>query len=126
MRTVALVFAGLAALIHVYIFVLESLRFDQPSTWRVFGVRSEEDAQVMKPWAFNQGFYNLFLAIGAAIGIQRIAAHLSGGHVLLIFCLGCMLGAALVLIGSDSRKARAAVVQGAAPAIAIALLLLTR
>ena len=43
MLTAALVFAGLAALIHVYIFVLESLRFDQPSTWEVFGIKGAEE-----------------------------------------------------------------------------------
>jgi putative membrane protein len=35
-----------------------------------------------------------------------------------------MLAAALVLIASDRRKARAALVQGAAPALALVFLLL--
>ena len=86
MLTAALVFAGLAALIHVYIFVLESLRFDQPSTWTVFGVRGAEEAAVMRPWAYNQGFYNLFLAIGTAAGIGlTVAGDHDAGLALVTF-----------------------------------------
>src|SRR5690606_31419601 len=66
--TIALILAGLAALLHVYIWVLESLRWEAPSTRRTFGT-SAEQARVTKPLAFNQGFYNLFLAIVTAAGI---------------------------------------------------------
>ncbi len=120
MLIAALVFAGLAALVHVYIFVLESLRFDQPSTWRIFGITGAEEAAVMRPWAYNQGFYNLFLAIGAAAGIGLTAggAH-APGLALVVFCCGSMLTAALVLLGSDPTQARGAVVQATMPAIAL-------
>ncbi|MDR2998001.1 MAG: DUF1304 domain-containing protein, partial [Microbacterium sp.] len=67
--TIGIVLAAVAALLHVYIFVLESVRWTHPSTRRVFGVPSEADAQTMKALAFNQGFYNLFLAVITVIGI---------------------------------------------------------
>jgi putative membrane protein len=57
----ALVFAALAALVHVYIWVLESLLWTAPRTRAVFGT-SEEEAATTKLLALNQGFYNLFLA----------------------------------------------------------------
>ena len=60
--------AGLAAFVHVYIFVLESLRWEHPATRRVFGT-SAETASTTRPLAYDQGFYNLFLAIGTAVGI---------------------------------------------------------
>ena len=128
--TIGLVFVALAALIHVYIFVLESLRFDQPSTWRVFGVKGAAEAELMQPWAYNQGFYNLFLAIGAAVGAILHGVADSGssasawGRALAVYCCAFMLAAALVLIASDRRKARAALVQGAAPALALVFLVL--
>ena len=124
MLTAALVFAGLAAVIHVYIFVLESLRFDQPSTWSVFGVKGAEEAAVMRPWAYNQGFYNLFLAIGTAAGIGLTAGgdH-DPGLALVTFCCGSMVAAALVLVSSDARQARGAIVQGTLPAAALLWLL---
>ena len=45
-------FTVLAALLHVYIWVLESFRWNEPSTRRTFGV-SEEDARVLAPMAYN-------------------------------------------------------------------------
>ena len=58
------VFAAIAAAIHVAIFVLESVLWMRPSVRRIFGVRSDADAAAIRPMAFNQGFYNLFLALG--------------------------------------------------------------
>jgi len=116
------VFAGLAALIHVYIFVLESVRWTHPSTRRVFGTTAEA-AEVTRPLAFNQGFYNLFLAILAVIGIVIALAGSAGvGIALMLAGTGSMLAAALVLILSDRSKARAAAVQGLFPLIAVVLL----
>jgi putative membrane protein len=118
------VFAGLAALIHVYIFVLESVRWTHPSTRRVFGT-SAEDAETTRPLAFNQGFYNLFLAIVTVIGIViAVAASVPVGVALMLAGTGSMLAAALVLILSDRSKARAASVQGLFPLIAVVLLAL--
>ena len=58
------VFAGIAALIHVYIWLLESVLWTSESTRRTFGVKSAADAEALRPMAYNQGFYNLFLALG--------------------------------------------------------------
>ncbi|HJQ07015.1 MAG TPA: DUF1304 domain-containing protein [Nocardioides sp.] len=117
MIVVASVFAGLAALVHVYIFWLEAIAFGKGG-YKVFGATAE-DAQVMKPWAFNQGFYNLFLAIGTAVGVAIVHSDHAAGAALIAFGCGSMLAAALVLIGSDRSKARAAVVQGLFPAVAL-------
>ena len=117
MLTVALVLAGLAALLHVYIFWLEALAFDTAGR-RAFGV-SAEDAAVMKPWAYNQGFYNLFLAIGTAVGAAICGANRDASVAMVTFGVGSMLAAALVLITSDRTKARGAVVQGTFPLLAL-------
>lgn len=115
---------GLAALIHVYIFVLESVRWTHPSTRRIFGTTAET-AEITRPLAFNQGFYNLFLAILTVIGIVVAAAGSDPiGIALMLAGTGSMLGAALVLILSDRSKARAAIVQGLFPLIAVVLLAL--
>ena len=45
----AVVFLGLAAVIHVYIFYLESIAWSKPRTWKTFGLRSQEDADVVRP-----------------------------------------------------------------------------
>src|SRR5215211_3535742 len=99
MRTLALVLAGLAALVHVYIFWLEALAFDTTGR-KAFGVAAT-DAAVMKPWAYNQGFYNLFLAIGTGVGIAIESSNRDAGLALVVLAIGSMLAAALVLITSD-------------------------
>ncbi len=73
MLTVGLVLAGLAAALHVYIFYMESLAWTKPSTRAVFGTSAEE-AESSKELAFNQGFYNLFLAVVTGVGIALTAA----------------------------------------------------
>ncbi|WP_295852278.1 DUF1304 domain-containing protein [uncultured Microbacterium sp.] len=120
----ALVFAGLAALLHVYIFVLESVRWTQPKTWRVFGIADQQAADVTRSMAYNQGFYNLFLAVGAAAGIVFWVVNGIGdvaGRTLLIFSLGSMLAAALVLITSGRKYLRPATIQGTLPLIGLVL-----
>ena len=124
MLVAACVFAALAALVHVYIFVLESVRWTEPATRRVFGT-SEEVAEVTQPLAYNQGFYNLFLAIGTAVGIALVPGDRTAGIALIVFATGSMLAAALVLIASDRSKARAALVQGLFPALALVSLLVS-
>ena len=128
MLIAACVLAGLAALVHVYIFVLESVRWEHPATRRVFGTTAET-AAVTQPLAYNQGFYNLFLAIGTAIGLLLFwtgpnADGEAVGRALVLFSLGSMVAAALVLVTSDRRKARAALVQGLFPALALGCLLI--
>jgi putative membrane protein len=116
------VLAGLAALIHVYIFVLESLRWEHPATRATFGITAET-AAATKPMAFNQGFYNLFLAVEVALGLALLGTRRTAGIGLVAFAAGSMLAAALVLVLSDRTKLRAAAVQGGVPLLAeIALL----
>lgn len=69
MTTIAAVLLGLAAAVHVYIFWLESLAWDRDSTRETFGIASREDSRTTRPLALNQGFYNLFLAVGVVLGL---------------------------------------------------------
>lgn len=115
--------AGVAALIHVLIFVLESVTWSAPRTWRRFGVTSQQDADVVRPTAFNQGFYNLFLAIGAVVGIVLLATPVAlAGFGVLLFAVASMLAAALVLVLSSPALWRAAATQGTVPLVALILL----
>lgn len=124
MLVAALIFAGLAALLHIYIFAMESLTWTTPRTRAVFGTSAEE-AQATKELAFNQGFYNLFLAIVGAVGIAATAmGHKGVGAALILAGVGSMLAAALVLLVSSPDKARAAVTQGVFPLVAVVLLVI--
>ena len=122
MITAGLVFAVLAALLHVYIFVMESLTWTSARTRAAFGT-TEQEAETTKLLAFNQGFYNLFLAIVTAVGVAAVLVGCLGVGTALVFAgVGSMLAAAVVLLASAPDKARAAVTQGLFPLIAIVLL----
>ncbi|MBO1766215.1 DUF1304 domain-containing protein [Allobranchiibius sp. GilTou38] len=121
----AYVLLGLAALVHVYIFRLESFAWTAPRTRAAFGT-SPEVAEVTRALAYNQGFYNLFLAVVLAASIVlRIAGQTQASVALAIAGAGSMVAAALVLATSDHSKMRAAAIQGAAPALGLIALAFT-
>ncbi|MCZ4500690.1 MAG: hypothetical protein JWQ74_3245 [Marmoricola sp.] len=117
MLPVAYVFAGLAALVHVYIFWIEAIVFESTGR-KAFGINAQ-DAATMKSLFYNQGFYNLFLAIGTAAGIGMAESNRDASVALVVFATGSMVTAALILITSDPSKARGAVVQGLFPLISL-------
>ncbi len=122
MLTAGLLVAVLAALLHGYIFVMESLTWTSPRTRAVFGT-TEDEAQTTKQLAYNQGFYNLFLGIVTVAGVVAAFTGATDVGVALVFAgAGSMLAAAVVLLVSARDKARAAVTQGLLPLIAIALI----
>lgn len=125
MVVAGLVFAAVAALIHLYIFVMESLTWTSARTRATFGIRSLEEAQATKAMAFNQGFYNLFLAVAALLGIVLVAAGITVVGATLVFVgTGSMVAAGLVLLLSNRRMLRPAAIQAVPPLIAIILLAL--
>lgn len=123
MVVIGLVLTGFAAVFHVYAFVLESLVWTTPRARAVFGTTAEQ-AEQTRQLAFNQGFYNLFLAVGVAVGTVLIAAgHDAGGTAVVVTSALVMVGAGLVLALSDRRKARAGLLQAVPPAVGVVLLL---
>jgi putative membrane protein len=126
----SLLFAFVAALLHVYIFTMESVTWTTPATWKRFGLASQADAETTKLLAYNQGFYNLFLAAGTLIGVGCVAFAPQGsvqpvvGWTLVFSCCGSMLLAAVVLALSGKKYLRAAVLQGTTPLLAVVLGLL--
>lgn len=123
MTVLAGVLAAAAALLHVYIWVLESFRWTEPATRRTFGV-SERDAPVLAPMAYNQGFYNLFLALVTIIGIVATAiGSTTAGLTMVLVGTGSMVAAGLVLLISSPAKASAALKQLVLPALAVVAIL---
>lgn len=124
MIAAALVLAGLAALLHVYIWVMESLTWTSPRTRATFGT-SEQEAEATKELAFNQGFYNLFLAVVTLGGIAAyVLDETTVGGTLVLTGAGSMVAAGLVLLLSSPDKARAALTQLTLPLLAVVLLVI--
>lgn len=115
------VFIFIAAVIHLLIFFMESVLWSNPTIWKRFGLKSQEEADIVKPMAFNQGFYNVFLAIGAGTGLVMLGSSdwAQGGVALAIFAATSMVLAAVVLAVSAPRLFRAALIQGVAPLLGI-------
>ena len=123
MILLGLVLAALAALVHVFIFWMESLAWTSERARRTFGTGTVQEAEATRELAFNQGFYNLFLAIAVVLGIARYAAgHHAVGATLVFTGAGSMAAAALVLILSSPDKRGAALKQGVVPAFGVAAL----
>src|SRR5262245_22700314 len=100
MSAVAEIFAVIAGLFHVAAFVMESLLFHRKSVRRVLTGRVE-DVPAVRIWAFNQGFYNLFLAVGALAGVYAwLTDHETVGRTLVLFTCGAMALAGVVLVVS--------------------------
>ena len=102
---IALVFISLAALLHVYIFYLEVFAWEKSAARKVFGEASVEELAITRFFAYNQGVYNLLLAIIAGIGVamRNPALMLAGA--------GSMIVAAAALAPKSPKHRGAAVKQ---------------
>ncbi len=120
---VGLAFLALSALFHFYVFYLESVAWTKPKTWKTFRIPSQEHAEIIRPMALNQGFYNLFLALGIVIGLVLLPTHSTIGYTLMISAASSIVGAGLVLLASVKGSARSAAMQ-AGPALLGILFLL--
>ena len=113
--------AILAAVIHVLIFCMESLWWNTAKVRGRFR-QTPEQAEGTKLFAFNQGFYNLFLAVGtfAGLALVLVGQPRSGLTLASWNCLS-MVGAAIVLLASAPGMRRGALVQGGPPLLFLVL-----
>lgn len=124
LQVLTVVFALLAALIHVLIFTMESVLWAKPSIWRRFGLRSQADADVVEPMAFNQGFYNLFLALAVVLGLLLLGwGNPIAGKWVLLVALSSMVLASVILLVTSRKLWRSVLIQGLAPLLGIGFLL---
>lgn len=120
MHLISKILITLASLLHVLIFAMESLFFLNENVYSRFKIGSLEHAQIVQAFAYNQGWYNLFLAIAALVGVffaKQLKPNV--GNTLAWYACLSMLAAALVLIISSPAMARAAIIQGLFPTLAI-------
>jgi putative membrane protein len=105
--------------VHIWFFKVESLDFTSPKTMSKFGL-TQESVQYVAPWAFNQGFYNLFLGLGLFyVHFLRQRRTFREADTLACFILATIFGAALVLYLSVPGKLVPALIQGGPAALAI-------
>ena len=123
MNLVAQILASVAVLFHVLVFVLESVLFSRPGVRSLFRVRAESAAGV-RPWAVNQGFYNLFLAAGPLLGLVAYhSGEVAVGRALVAYGCAFMVGCGVVLIVSNRKLWLGAAGQAGPPLLALVALL---
>ena len=113
--------AGFGVFFHFVAFVAESLLWMRPEVHGGFGVKTLAEAEALRLLCFNQGFYNLFLALGCAVGIVLAGRGRAFGQGLLALSCLSMGGAGLVLACSAPDKLGAAFLQGGPPLLALAV-----
>lgn len=117
MPIVAKFFIGLIAFIHLYIFIFEAFLWEQrgPKVFRNF----PKDLFVKtKELAFNQGVYNLFLAVGLAWSL--CIADISWAKNIATFFLACVAVAGVA--GSLTAERKIIFIQTVPALIALALI----
>ena len=118
-KWISFFFFTIAAFIHLGFFVFESFLLQSPKGHQWLKM-NEKDFSHVKIWAFNQGFYNLFLSLGMFLGLYfvlKLQVHLAG--VMTGFCSFSMVFAALVLWFSAPQLRRAAILQGLPPLLGL-------
>ncbi|TGK00970.1 DUF1304 domain-containing protein [Leptospira semungkisensis] len=121
----ARILAAIVGLLHVWIFIMESILWMRPAIYRRFGVSDSKSAEAMKAVFLNQGFYNLFLAIGALYGAAFYDIHVCYAPAIMAFACLSVFGAGTVLFVSKPSMARAAIIQGLPPLVALILIALS-
>lgn len=120
MNIITKLFVALAGLLHVGFFVMESILFNNEKVYSRFQLATAEQAAIVDPFIYNQGWYNLFLAFAAFTGILLAGKWIKNvGETLAVYACLSMLGAALVLFFSVPDMQRAAFVQGTFPLLAL-------
>lgn len=109
----------ISAIFHAYVFILESVAWRNPKTWKAFGLSSQEHAEIIRPMVFNQGFYNLFLALGAGAGLAMLSVNSTIAFTLMLFASSCMIGAGMVLFFSVKTSRPAAIIQAGPPLLGV-------
>ena len=124
MLTLGSILALAAAALHVVIFRLESLAWGGTQAQKVFGEQSPHEVAATRELAFNQGFYNLFLALAVFIGLIVFGAGSAAVGLTLVFVgAGSMLAAALVLALSSRELLASALKQGTLPLLGVLCLI---
>jgi len=102
----AIIFAIITAIFHILFFIAESVLWLEPYIYQNVlskpdsseGVGLFEQATLMKIVFFNQGFYNLFLALGLITGMIFVKnGSVEQGITLIGFCCLFAFGAGVVL-----------------------------
>ena len=95
-----------AAVMHGWIFIQESVLFTRPATQRMLEV-APQHASAVRLWAYHQGIYNLLLALTALVGaVEIVIGAVLIAQTMIITSSVSMVVAAVALLLIDPRRGR--------------------
>jgi putative membrane protein len=96
------VFALLAAVMHLLVFVWEAFLIERPGVYgRIFALPADQ-VPAIRLWAFGVGFYNLFIGLGMIGGVVAwMLGYVTVGQTLVLYLLVFMFLSGLVLLVAD-------------------------
>ena len=109
MFVAGLIFSILSALLHIFIFYMESFAWTGEKSHTVFGL-TQDEAENTREMAFNQGC------------VLQLMGNITG-IALVLFGTGSMFAAALLLFITSPDKRSAAAKQGMFPLLALICLI---
>lgn len=114
-KWISFIFFALSAAVHIGFFIYESIVLQRPSGQKILNL-DDKSFKHVRMWAFHQGFYNLFLAIGTIIGlifVRKQQVMLAG--VLTSFCGASMFIAGVLLWFTVPAMRKMALLQALPP-----------
>lgn len=121
-------FASIAAVLHIVVFVWEAVLFRRPGVHQRIFATPSRDVPAVALWAFGVGFYNLFLAGGALAGVIAWATgnDIVGQALVMYTCLFMFLSGIVLFVADRMALGRprgtgvsGAVAQGVPPLVAL-------
>lgn len=91
MALISVILITVVASLHFVFFILESLLWQKPTGFKVFGHPNTEFAKLTAKLAMNQGWYNLFFTFALVASFFSISAF-----EIQMFVLVCIMVAAIV------------------------------
>ena len=127
MNLVTIIFTVVTVLVHVLVFVIESAFWLRPLVYeRVLSKLNVpvdasyfEQAQILEVLFFNQGFYNLFVALGGVAGLLLYRAGKTQEGITLVCYVSLFALGASVVLASTTIAYPGAVMQGLPPLLAL-------
>ena len=115
------IFVGLAALLHVLFFLLESVWFEKPSLEALRRRRPGEGAR-HQAVGLQPGLLRPCLALGAGLGlILYFVGNVPAGLTLVLFTTACMVLASIIIASTGKRYLVPALIHGVPPLLGLVL-----
>lgn len=124
MNAVVQALAVLEGIVLIIVGSLEAFQFRNPRFYPIFRIRAA-DADAVRLWVVNQGFYNIVWGVGLLVGIVILnVGDPTVGATMVLFTCAAHVILGVVLGVSEPKLWRSMIYQSALPLVIIVLAIL--